>query len=215
MTEEQVRLLVVDDEEAVRNLLQRILEGAGYQVTTAANGKEALYQVSVGEANVVLLDIKMPKMSGIEVLNKLTADSPDTCVVMVTSVVDMNTAVEALKMGAYDYITKPFDQDEVKQKLQQAIEKWHRRIAEKRRYLELSEKFTGHTKRMQEQFSELVSSLAREHKLLHELAARQAGGGKEMLSKLPKELQEPTSSIEEFRDALLRILKRTGPGSKV
>jgi len=68
---------------------------------------------------------------------------------------------------------------------------------------------------MQEQFAELVNSLAREHKLLHELAGRQAGGGKEMLSKLPKELQEPMSSVEEFREALLRILRRTGPGAKI
>ncbi len=77
MTEEQVRVLVVDDEESVRNLLQRILGEPGYQVTTAANGKEALYKVSLGEAEVVLLDIKMPGMSGIEVLSKLSADSPD------------------------------------------------------------------------------------------------------------------------------------------
>ncbi len=56
---------------------------------------------------------------------------------------------------------------------------------------------------------ELVNSLARENKLIHELAGRQAGGGKELLSKLPKELQEPMSSVEEFKDALLRILRRT------
>ncbi len=62
---------------------------------------------------------------------------------------------------------------------------------------------------MQEQFTELVSSLARENQLLHELAGRQAGGGEELLSKLPKELQEPMSSIEEFKDALLRILRRS------
>jgi len=215
MTGEQERVLVVDDEEAVRNLLQRILEGAGYQVTTAANGKEALYKVSLGETEIVLLDIHMPEMSGIEVLHKITADSPDYCVIMVTAVTDVDTAVEALKIGAYDYITKPFDQDEVKQKLQQAIEKWRRWIQEKRRYLQLSEGFSDKTQQMQEQFVELVTSLAREHKLLHELAHRQAGGGKELLSKLPKELQEPTSSVEEFKDALLRILKRTGPRSKV
>ncbi len=208
MTEEQVRLLVVDDEESVRNLLQRILEGAGYPVTTAVNGKDALYKVSLQEAQVVLLDIHMPEMSGMEVLHKLTADAPDYCVIMVTAVTDIDTAVEALKMGAYDYITKPFDQNEVKQKVQQAIEKWHREIQEKHRYRQLSEGFVERTNQAQEQFVELVNSLAREHKLLHNLAAMQAGGGKELLSKLPKELQEPTSSVEEFREALLRILRR-------
>ena len=208
MTEKQVRVLVVDDEEGVRNLLQRILSEAGYQVTTAANGQEALYKVSLGEAEVVLLDIKMPGMSGIEVLRKLTADSPDYCVIMVTAVADIDTAVEALKTGAYDYITKPFDRDSVKQKVQQAIKKWYRQAQEKHRYLQLQESISEKTQRMQEQFTELISSLAREHKLLHELAGKQAGGGKSLLSGLPPELQEPMSSVEEFRDALLRILRR-------
>ena len=85
-------------------------------------------------------------------------------------------------------------------------------MQEKRRYLQLSEGLTEKTQRMQEQFTELINSLAREHKLLHELAGRQAGGGKELLSKLPKELQEPISSVEEFTDALLKILRRTSCG---
>ncbi len=209
MTEEQVRVLVVDDEEGVRNLLQRILEGVGYQVTTAANGKEALYKVSLGETELVLLDIKMPEMSGIEVLSKLTADSPDICAIMVTSVAETETAVEAMKLGAYDYILKPFDQDDVVQKVLKAIERWKCQLREKHRYLELQKSIMEKTQLMQEQFTELVNSLARENQLLHELAGRQAGGGKELLSKLPKELQEPMSSVEEFKDALLRIMRRS------
>jgi len=209
MTGEQVRVLVVDDEESVRNLLQRILEGTGYQVSTAANGKEALYKMSLGETELVLLDIKMPEMSGIEVLSKLTADSPDTCAIMVTSVAETETAVEAMKLGAYDYILKPFDRDDVLRKVLGAIERWKRQLREKHRYLELQKSITEKTQLMQEQFTELVSSLARENQLLHELAGRQADGGKELLSKLPKELQEPMSSVEEFKDALLRILRRS------
>lgn len=215
MTGEQARLLVVDDEESVRNLLQRILEGAGYQVTTAADGKEALYKVSLGEAEIVLMDIHMPGMSGIEVLHKISADSPDCCVIMVTAVTDVDTAVEALKIGAYDYITKPFDRDDVVQKVLKAIESWKRRLQEKQRYLQLQESITEKTQRMQDQFTELLGSLAREHKLLHESVSKQAGGSRELLSKLPKELQEPIPSVEEFSDALLRILKRTGPGTKL
>ena len=208
MTAEQVKILVADDEEAVRNLLQRILGEAGYEVTTAANGQDALYKVSLGEAEVVLLDIKMPGMSGMEVLRKLTADSPDFCVIMVTAVADMQTAIEAMKTGAYDYITKPFDRDDVKQKVAKAVGIWKRRLQEKHRYFEMQKSITQKTQQMQEQFIELVASLAREHKLLYELGASQPGGGKEMLSKLPKELQESFSTVEEFRDALLRILRR-------
>jgi len=208
MTEEQEKVLVVDDEESVRNLLKRILEKAGYQVFTAADGKEALYKVSLQDAKVVLLDMKMPAMSGMEVLRQLTAESLGYCVIMVTAVTDLETVVGAMKMGAYDYITKPFDPDEVKQKVQKAIQKWHRLLQEKHRYLELSRNVTEQTERMQAQFTELVQSLAREHKLLCELAARQPGGERLALSKLPRELQEPMSSVEEFRDALLRILRR-------
>ena len=209
MTDGQVKVLVVDDEESVRTLLQRILEGAGYQVTTTASGKEALYKVSLGETEVVLLDIKMPEMSGIEVLSKLTADSPDICAIMVTSVVETETAVEAMKLGARDYILKPFDRDDVLQKVLGAIGRWKRQLQEKHRYLELQKSIMEKTQLMQEQFTELMKSLARENQLLHELAGRQAEGGKELLSKLPKELQEPLSSVEEFRDALLRILRRS------
>ena len=129
MTGEQVRVLVVDDEEPVRNLLQRVLKEAGYDVVTAANGQEALDKVSQLNAGVVLLDIKMPGMSGMEVLRQLTANRPETCVVMATAAGDAQTAVEAMKAGAYDYITKPFNRDDVVLKVQKAIEKrdllWH------------------------------------------------------------------------------------------
>ncbi len=123
------KILVVDDEEAVRNLLQRILEEVGYDVVTAANGQEALDKVSQLNAGVVLLDIKMPGMSGIEVLQQITTNWPETCVVMATAAGDAQTAVEAMKAGAYDYITKPFNRDDVVLKVQKAIEKrdllWH------------------------------------------------------------------------------------------
>jgi len=214
MTGEKISLLVVDDEETVRNLLQRILEGAGYHVTAVASGKEALYKVSLGEAEVVLLDIKMPEMSGIEVLGKLTAESPDICAIMVTSVIDTKTAIEAMKLGAYDYIIKPFERDEVLQKVLVAIERWRQRLGDRHRYLELQKSISERTQLMQEQFTELIGSLSREHRLLHELADKQSGDGKAMLSKLPEELRKPLPSIEEFTDALLRILKRTGPGGK-
>jgi len=208
MTTEQERILVVDDEETVRNLLQRILEETGYTVTTAANGQEAIYKLSLGEAKIMLLDMKMPGMSGIEVLQKLEDEWPKYCILMVTAVTDLQTAVDALKLGACDYITKPFDRDDVKQKLVKAIQKHCRLNQDKKRYDQLQKSIVEQTSRMQEQFTELVSSLARENKLVHQLAAGQPDGGKAMLSKLPKELQEPISSVDEYRDALIKILRR-------
>ena len=203
------RILIVDDEEVVRNVLQRILKEAGYDVTAAVDGEHALDILYQEEHEIVLLDIKMPGMTGIEVLAKLTAEWPDICVIMVTAVVDAQTAVKAMKLGALDYITKPFDQDDVIQKVGEAITKWHQQLSDRRQYLELKEKFREHTQRMQAQFAELVNSLAREHKLMYELATRQGKGGRASLSELPPELQKPMASVDEFRDALLKILRRT------
>lgn len=208
MDGEQGKILVVDDEETVRNLLQRLLSEAGYEVVTAANGEEALCRVSQGEVNVVLLDIKMPGMSGTEALAKITAEYPDVCVLMVTAVVEVQTAVETLKLGAYDYITKPFNRDDVIKKLREAITKWKSQVQDRQHSLKLKERFAEQTQQMQEQFNELINSLSREHKLLQEAAARQGRAGIAMLNELPPELREPISSIEEFRDAMLKILKK-------
>ncbi len=203
------RILVVDDEEVVRNILQRILKEAGYDATVATDGEHAIDILYQEEHEVVLLDIKMPGMTGIEVLGKLTAEWPNICVIMVTAVVDAQTAVKAMKLGALDYITKPFDREDVVQKVREAITKWKQQLRDQRQYLELKDKFREHTQQMQAQFDELVNSLAREHKLMYELSIRQGKGGKASLSELPPELQKPISSVDEFRDALLKILRRT------
>ncbi len=203
------RILIVDDEEVVRNVLQRILKEAGYDVTTATDGGNAIDILYQEEHEVVLLDIKMPGMTGIEVLAKLTAEWPDICVIMITAVVDAQTAVKAMKLGALDYITKPFDQNDVIQKVGEAITKWHQQLRDQRQYLELKEKFREQTQRMQSQFNELVNSLAREHKMMYELSTRQGKGDQAALSELPPELRKPMASVDEFRDALLKILRRT------
>jgi len=202
------RVLVVDDEEAVRDLLQRILKETGYDVDTAANGQEALDKVSQLKTELVLLDIKMPGMSGMEVLRQLTTNWPETCVVMATAVADAQTAVEAMKLGAYDYITKPFNRDDVVLTVRRAIEKRYLELENESHRLELERRVGEQAERLQQQFVELVETLAREYKLIYRLATQQRGGVKKLLSGLPKELQEPMSSVEEFSEALLKILKR-------
>lgn len=124
MAMEREGILIVDDEESVRTLLERILIEAGYSVVTAANGQEALDKVSLGHFSIVLSDINMPGMSGMEVLRKLNVDYPDICVIMTTAVTDAQTAVEAMKLGAYDYITKPFNRDDLVMRIGKAIDKF-------------------------------------------------------------------------------------------
>jgi len=201
------RLLVVDDDETVRDLLRRVLEEAGYDVVTAANGQEALDKMSQWQIETVLLDIKMPGMSGMEVLRQLTTNWPNICVIMVTGVDDAQTAVEAMKLGAYDYITKPFNRDDMVLTVRRAIKKRDLLLENERHRLGLEKKVSQQAKQLQQQFAELVETLSREHKLLYGLAQRQRGG-KAIFSKLPKELQEPMSSVEEFSEALIRVLRR-------
>ncbi len=208
MTEEQGGILVVDDEETVRNLLQRILEGAGFSVVIAANGQETLDKVPELKPAVVLLDIKMPGMSGMDVLRELTVHWPDICVIMATAVVDTKTAIEAMKLGAYDYITKPFNRDDVILAVQRAFEKRELRLQSESYRIHLEEKVKDQAGRMQDQFSELLATLAREHNLMLKLAEQQSRHGQPLLSRLPPELQKPMASVEEYRDALLRILKK-------
>jgi DNA-binding NtrC family response regulator len=211
MVEERGRVLVVDDEEGVRNLLQRILEGAGFNVVTAADGQETLETISEPdlEIGVLLLDIKMPGLSGIEVLQRVSIEHPLICVIMVSAMVDTTTAVEAMKLGAYDYVTKPFNPDDVVLAVQRGFERRTLWLENEKHRRRLQEKLAGQTERMQEQFTELMNSLTREHQLLFRLKESRPELRKEILSKLPKELQEPIASAEEFRDALLKILRRS------
>ena len=207
MNEKQVTVLVVDDEETVRDLLQRILGAVHYNVVKAANGQEALDKMRELSIKVAFLDVKMPGMSGIEVLRQITSNWPETCVIMATAVTDAQTAVEAMKMGAYDYITKPFNQDDVILTLQRALEKKHLELENERHELELQKRVGEQTERLQQQFVDLVETLAREHKLISRLASREGKAGREALSKLPKELQKPMASVEEFSEALLKLLR--------
>lgn len=201
------KVLVVDDEEGVRSLLERTLARVGYSVVSAANGQEALDRVSQQDIEVVLLDIKMPGMSGMDVLQQLAKRWPDIGVVMVTMMADIETAVEAMKLGADDYITKPFNWDDLLPKIQWAAEKRKLRLENERHRLELQQRVAEQAQQLQEQFAELVMTLAREHKLMYQLA-EQRGSAKSLFRKLPAELQQPMSSVEEFTEALLRVLKR-------
>ncbi len=214
MAEELRRVLVVDDEEGVRNLLQRTLEGADYDVAAATNGQEALDMVAELRPEVVLLDIKMPGISGIEALQQIAANWPDICVIMATAAGDAQTAVKAMKLGAYDYITKPFNRNDVVLTVQRAIEKRELMLESERHRLKLEKRVSEQAQQLQQHFVELVETLAREHKLLYKLAEQQRGSTKSSFKGLPPELQQPMSSAQEFSEALLRILRRGSTEAK-
>jgi len=102
-------ILIVDDEAKLRQMMARVLQRAGYEVTTAANAKEALELVSQHTFDLLYLDIRMPDMNGLDLLKIIHADFPDLPVVLFTAQPDLNSAVEALRRGAIDYLLKPLN----------------------------------------------------------------------------------------------------------
>ena len=105
----EIRILVVDDEPTVRNVLSQVLEDDGFETTEAANGEEALEFLKKETFSLVITDIVMPGMTGIELLVKIKKLYPDTQVIIITSYASLDTALTALRQGAYDYLFKPFE----------------------------------------------------------------------------------------------------------
>ena len=117
------RILVADDEQSMREFLDIMLEKEGYKVSLASNGEEVVKFIDNDLFDLVLLDIRMPKLDGISALKKIKAIAPETIVIMITAYASADTAIKAMKEGAYDYITKPFKVEEIKLVIKNALEK--------------------------------------------------------------------------------------------
>lgn len=133
------RILIVDDEEVICNVLDRRLTREGYFCTTAHNGKEALHYFYKDAFSLIISDIKMPEMTGIELLQKVKAIDPKMKMIMVTAYPEIDLAVNAMRLGAYDFIIKPADLDLIvmsvkkaleSRRLEEEIEAYHNRMEE-------------------------------------------------------------------------------------
>ena len=114
-------VLIVDDEQVVCDLLHDELSERGYLCTVALDGNNALAKLATQDFGVALLDIRLPGMSGMEVLREIWLNHCNTATIMITAINDVNTAVEAMKLGATDYIVKPFDLDRVDTSIRTAL----------------------------------------------------------------------------------------------
>jgi putative nucleotidyltransferase with HDIG domain len=119
-------ILVVDDEEAIREVVSTMLESKGYHCTAVSNGRAAQDQVKRTTPDLVLSDMIMPEMDGIKLLDWLRQYDPEVPVIMVTAIHDISTALEAIRRGAYDYILKPFEKDQLFLGVGRALQ--HRRL---------------------------------------------------------------------------------------
>ncbi|MEJ2218066.1 MAG: sigma-54 dependent transcriptional regulator, partial [Gemmatimonadota bacterium] len=128
MTPRRARILVVDDEHSVRDSLETWFRKDGHDVRSAANSSEALDALEEGSFDAAIVDIKMPGMDGVELQEHIHRIDPQLAVIMITAFASVETAVRALKQGAFDYVTKPVDPDELSRLVRRALE--HRRLRE-------------------------------------------------------------------------------------
>jgi len=118
----QPRILVVDDEPHVVQIFQDLLAQRGYEVESSSNGDDAIVKVTAGKFDLVLTDINLPGVDGLEVVRAAKAADKDTCVILITGYASTTTAIDALRQGAYDYITKPFDLWETAKAIERGLE---------------------------------------------------------------------------------------------
>ena len=116
-------VLIVDDEQPIQYLLSKLLENWGYRCEAASSGTEALARLRTRQFDLMLLDVRMPGISGLEVLKKSKMDFPSMPVVMLSAVIDLHIVADAVALGADDYIKKPCDPDDLQTRIQRTMER--------------------------------------------------------------------------------------------
>lgn len=183
--EKKHRILIVDDEEIVRQSLLAWFKEDGYEVDTAENADAALRLFEKGKFSLILLDIKMPGMSGMDLLVKLKEYDPDAIIILITAYASVSSAVKALKSGAYDYITKPIDPDELSHIVEKALyqknlENENVKLKESIDEISKPDNLIGESHQMKEIYS-LINTVAQTDTTV--LILGESGTGKELVAK--------------------------------
>jgi cyclic di-GMP phosphodiesterase len=195
---DQTTILVVDDELGIRQALDRYLRRLGYRVLLAEHGDAALKLIASDNPQAMLSDIRMPNMSGVELVPKALAVQADLAVIMLTAIDEPKTAIECLRLGAYDYLIKPLDLEELEVSLRSALRK--RQLEIDRRELEgwLAREVAERTQTLEER-TNAIADIA----LQALAAAAQWPGAADATARLARELGTPleelTKDIERRR----------------
>jgi two-component system response regulator PilR (NtrC family) len=181
----KARILVVDDEQSMREFLEIFFRGEGYDVLTVATVDSALVAVESDDFDVVISDIQMPGRSGLELLHAVKEVAPQTVVIMITAFATTETAITAMKQGAYDYVTKPFKVDELRLVVEKALEKRllaaeNQRLRSELRKETRRRQLVGNS-RVMEQLYELVGRVA--NTKTNVLVCGESGTGKELVAR--------------------------------
>ncbi len=179
------RVLVVDDEENFRHMLSVILKKEGYDVEAASNGEEALQKITVSPYDQILCDIRMPKMDGLDFLNEAKKVGIDSTIIMMSAYGTVDIAIEAIKLGAYDYISKPFKPDEIILTLKKAEERERLRRENELLRKEVKKEYSfeniiSKNKQMQKIF-EVITKVAQYKSTI--LVTGESGTGKELVAR--------------------------------
>lgn len=215
-------ILVIDDSESMRNLISETLTREGYNVEVATDGISAIRKIKNNLYDLITLDVEMPGLRGIEVLRIIKKIDSNICVIMVTSIATIQTAINAIRQGAYDYITKPFDTDDMILSIQRGLEKRHlflenqklmkhlqtineeleRKVLDRTRKLETSKKqLQIYAKQLEKKHHELEAAY-RELKKLDEMKS-------EFITVASHELRTPLVAIQGYNSILLK--EKLGP----
>ncbi|MDP2643677.1 MAG: sigma-54 dependent transcriptional regulator [Desulfobacterales bacterium] len=178
------KVLCIDDERAIRDLLADVIRQNDHEVYTASNGKDALALISKNNIDIVICDIKMPGLSGIEVLRQITEISPETIVIMITAYASVDTAVAALRYGAFDYILKPLIYEDVLAKISRIVNHLYIKRENQMLRQKIEEQYdfrniVGKSKLMQEVFNIIRKLSATTSNIL---ITGESGTGKEMIA---------------------------------
>jgi two-component system, NtrC family, response regulator AtoC len=181
----KAKILIVDDEKVVRESLFHWFEEEGYTVETAESGEDALKKFDKGKFDLFLLDMKMPGMSGLELLKKIKESDPDAIVILITAFASVPTAITALKDGAYDYVTKPVDPDELAHLVSKAVEQRELKIEneqlkEKIEEINKPDNLIGESQQMKRIF-DLIQTVAPTDTTV--MVRGESGTGKELVAK--------------------------------
>ncbi|MBT4289971.1 MAG: sigma-54-dependent Fis family transcriptional regulator [Deltaproteobacteria bacterium] len=183
---EKPRILIADDEPKMRRILQIVLGKKGYQIDLAEDGNAAWQLFRSKTYDLIITDLKMPSMDGLQLLNKISVEKPNVPVIVITAYGSVNTAVKALKAGAFDYITKPFENEEIKIVVKKALA--YSRLETENKHLRLAlgmefnfDRFIGKSDQIQA-IRELAKQVTPTHSTI--LIQGESGTGKELLARL-------------------------------
>jgi putative two-component system response regulator len=178
MTAKQHRVLIVDDEPVVRKILQRKFSLDGYYCEEAGSAEEALDRLAKDTVELVVLDIKMPGKSGVDLLPDIKLRYPDTAIIMATAITDTSTAIQCMKGGAYDYLVKPFNLDEVSLSAERALEKRRLELENRAYQQHLEEMVDQRTSELREAVQRIkIASLDTIHRLAQAAEYKDEGTG--------------------------------------